>query len=208
MTLRYLRNGAIAIVIAGGLPVGLAYAQQRDGGLLPPGQSGIVTVAGCLMPGDQIRGAAGQKFVLANLHTGIDSVAEETCTADPDATAIRLDQPGTNRLANAMLGRWVEVSGRLEKEESTSGRHLRELDVKSARLLPVVIPRQAVAAPAPEPPAFEAAVAEVIAEPAPVATSGQEPLPKTASPVPLAGLLGLFACAGGFVLRSVRQRLG
>jgi hypothetical protein len=208
MTLRYLRNGAIAIVIAGGLPVGLAYAQQRDGGLLPLGQDGIVTVAGCLMRGDQISGAAGQKFVLANLHTGIDSVAEETCTADPNATAVRLDQPGTNRLADAMLGRWVEIQGRLEKEESTSGRHLRELDVASARLLPVVIPvRAAAPAPAPEPPAFQAAAPEVIVfEPAPVATSGQ--LPKTASPVPLMGLLGLFACAGGFVLRSFRKQLG
>ena len=211
MTLRYLRSGLIALVIAGGVPTGLAYAQQRDGGLLPLKQSGLVTVAGCLMRGNQVSGGDEDKFVLANLQTGIESVPEETCSADAHATAVQLDNPHKGRISNAMLGRWVEVSGRLEKETSTDN-ILRELDVNSARLVPVVIPRQAeaVAEPAPEPPAFQAAApaAEPIAGPTPVATSGQEPLPKTASPVPLAGLLGLFACAGGLVLRSFRQRLG
>jgi hypothetical protein len=201
----------IALVIAGGVP-GLAYAQQRDGGLLPLSQSGMVTVSGCLMSGSQIAWGDPDKFVLANLHTGIDSVAEATCTADANATAVQLDNPHKDHVKKetlaAFLGRWVEIHGRLEKETSTDD-ILRELDVASVRLLPVVIPvRAAAPAPAPEPPAFEAAVVEVIPEPAPVATSGQEALPKTASPVPLMGLLGLFACAGGFVLRSFRKQLG
>ena len=209
MTLRYLRNGMIALVIAGGVP-GLAYAQQRDGGLLPLSQSGLVTVAGCLMRGDQVRGGDEDKFVLANLHTGIATVPEHTCTADAGATAVQLDNPKKGNVNDSMLGRWVEVHGRLEKETSTDD-ILRELDVDSARLLPVVIPTRAAAPvfePSPEPPAFQAAAPEPIAEPVPVATSGQETLPKTASPVPLMGLLGLFACAGGLVLRSFRKQLG
>ena len=196
------------MVIAGGVPVGLAYAQQRDGGLLPLRESGMVTVAGCLMRGDQVRGGDDDKFVLANLHTGIANVPEHTCTANADATAVQLDNPKKGNVNDSMLGRWVEVHGRLEKETSTDD-ILRELDVDSARLLPVVIPSRAAAPvfePSPEPPAFQAAAPEPIAEPVPVATSGQEALPKTASPVPLAGLLGLFACAGGLVLRSFRSQ--
>ena len=99
MTLRYLRNGVIALVIAGGVPVGLAYAQQRDGGLLPLRESGMVTVAGCLMRGDQVRGGDEDKFVLANLHTGIASVPEHTCTADAGGTSSRSSRRFERRAA-------------------------------------------------------------------------------------------------------------
>ena len=132
MTLRYLRNGMIALVIAGGVP-GLAYAQQRDGGLLPLSQSGLVTVAGCLMRGDQVRGGDEDKFVLANLQTGIATVPEHTCTADAGATAVQLDNPKKGNVNDSMLGRWVEVHGRLERETSTDD-ILRELDVRFSEI--------------------------------------------------------------------------
>ena len=53
---------------------------------------------------------------------------------------------------------------------------------------------------APEP-AFEESPAPVA-----VGTSGQATLPTTASFGPLTGLLGLFACGGGLLLRSLRSR--
>ena len=211
MTLRYLRNGVTATVIGCGVMIGLASAQQRgrDGGLLPPEESGMVTVAGCLMRGDQVRGGDDDKFVLADLRTGpIASVPSASCSANADATAIQLDNPRKGNIDESMIGRWVEISGRLEKETSNDN-ILRELDVTAARLLPVDAPRQAVAAP-PEPePEAPAIAPESSPEPAPVATSGQADLPRTASPVPLMGLLGLFASAGGLVLRRFRsQQLG
>jgi hypothetical protein len=227
MALRYLRSGVVAAVIAGGATAGLASAQQRDGGLLPPGESGMVTVAGCLVRGNQVRDGDSDKFVLANPKTGpMSNAPAETCTVEASANAVQLDNPEKGNVNESMLGRWVEISGRLEKETSTDN-ILRELDVTSARLLPFEAPRAAAAEPAPEPaaanqapepapapqaaapepsPAPQAAAPAQPAPPAPVATSGQAGLPDTASVGPLTGLIGLFACSAGMVLRSFRSR--
>lgn len=210
MTLRYVLGGVTTVVIGCGLSIGVAFAQQRDGGLLPLDQSGEVTVTGCLMRGDQLRAGDSDKFALARPRAGsVASVPERTCSADADATAVHLDNPEKGDITEAMLGRWIEIHGRLEKETSSHD-NLRELDVLSARLIPVEAPRVA-AAPAPEPAAPAPAPApapEPEPAPIPVATSGQAApeLPTTASYGPLAGLIGLFACAGGIVLRSLRSR--
>lgn len=222
MTLRYVYSGVTAVAIAGGLMTGMASAQQRDGGLLPPQESGMVTVTGCLVRGNQVKDGDSDKYVLANPKTGpMASAPAQTCSVEAGATAVQLDNPEKGNINQAMLGRFVEISGRLERE--TSGDNiLRELDVETARLLPFEAPR-AAAEPAPEPaapppaaqaaapepePAPQAAAPEPSRAPAPVATTGQAAadLPDTASPAPLAGLIGLFACAGGLMLRSVRSR--
>ena len=75
-------------------------------------------------------------------------------------------------MTDAMLGRVIEISGRLERETSTDPDNLRELDVAAARVVPVVPPRVAAApAPAPQP----AAIPEPAPAPEPVATAGQAP---------------------------------
>jgi len=187
--------------------IGPAYSQQRDGGLLPLKESGIVTVAGCLMRGDQISGGDKDKYVLANLHPGpVADVPEQGCTADAGATAVQLDNPRKGNIDESMLGKWVEVSGRLEKETSTDN-ILRELDVNTARVLPEAPRAVAVAEPEPEPIAVaEPAAPEPSPAPVPVATSGQADLPKTAGSAPIFAMLGLFACAGSLALRSFRTR--
>jgi len=206
MALRYIRGGVTTAAIAFGLMIGPANAQQRDGGLLPLNESGTVTVAGCLMRGNQVSGGDEDKYVLANLQH-IANAPEQTCTADPGATAVQLDNPRKGNIDESMLGKWVEVSGRLEKETSTDN-ILRELDVNAARLLPVEAPRiAALPEPEPEPQAVaEPAAPEPSPAPVPVATSGQADLPKTASPTPIFAMLGFFACAGSLVLRSFRTR--
>ena len=209
MTLRYVSSGVTAVAIAFGLMIGPAYSQQRDGGLLPLKESGIVTVAGCLMRGDQVSGGDKDKYVLANLHPGpIADVPEQTCTADAGATAVQLDNPRKGNIDESMLGKWVEVSGRLEKETSTDN-ILRELDVNTARLLPEAPRAVAVSEPQPEPEpqaVAQPAAPEPSPAPVPVATSGQADLPKTAGSAPIFAMLGLFACAGSLVLRSFRTR--
>jgi len=206
MSLRYVSGGVTAVAIVCSLMIGPALAQQRDGGLLPLKESGIVTVAGCLMRGDQISGGDNDKYVLANLHPGpVADVAEQSCTADAGATAVQLDNPKKGGIDESMLGKWVEVNGRLEKETSTDN-ILRELDVNTARVLPEA-PRAVAAVVEPEP-VPEPIAPEPSPAPVPVATSGQADLPKTASPAPLIAMLGLFAVAGSLAVRSFRTRQG
>ena len=214
MSLRSLcRAMSVIALTCAVVTVGPAYAQRRDGGLLPPDKSGQITVAGCFVRGDQVRGGDVDKYVLARPKIGpVDSVPETTCTADADADALALDHAIKFGMNDSMLGHWIEISGRLEKETSKDPDNLRELDVESFRMVPVVTPR-AAAAPArqrPAPPVVQQPIAPApaVPEPAPVAIAPEAPqtLPKTASYLPAIGLLGLLSLAGGFILRSFRFR--
>ena len=204
MANRYLCGALAAAALAVGVVTVPAYAQSRDGGLLPPEEHGVITAVGCYLRG----GDEGKTLLLAHPKRGpVNSVTEAQCTASAGDTAIRLKDAEKQGMNDSMLGRWVEVNGRLEKEESTDPDDIREFYVRSFRILPVVTPQRAAAEPEPAP--FVAPEpAPVTSIPEPVATSGVEPapLPKTASPLPLTGLFGLFACAGSMAVRSFRSR--
>jgi hypothetical protein len=145
-------------------------------------------------------------------------VPEATCTADPGADALTLDNPDKAGVNDSALGRWVEIGGRLERETSKDPDNLRELDVASFKLVPVVLPPRPAAAPAPAPaprttppPAAAARPAPVpapapAAAPAPAPAPAPRTLPKTASYVPVIGLAGLLSLAAGLMLRSFRLR--
>ena len=224
MTLRYVSCALAAIVLSCGLPtLDLAQAQTRDASLLPPEKSGLITVAGCLQPG----GKDG-RYLLANPKLGpIANVAEETCDARVDDRTLDLKDTSEQGINPSMLGHWVEINGRLEKETDADLTNLRELEVRSFRMLPVVpppvIPPRAEAAPVPVPrPLAEqqpvTPPAETITPPEerPVGTTGvaertppqtsETTLPRTASPVPAIGLLGLLSLAGAFGVRFYRSR--
>jgi hypothetical protein len=198
---------AVMLFTCGVVAVGPAYAQRRDGNILPPEANGTVIVAGCLTRGT-IRGGDDDDYVLAHPTIGpVRSVPEARCTADPGANALELED-ADDYLDDSMLGRWIEVTGEMEKETSSDPDNLRELDVDAARIVPVVPPR-AAAAPAPERPAVrEQPVTQQPQQSARVEPIPEAPtsLPKTASPVPAIGLFGLFSLAGGLVLRSFRFR--
>jgi hypothetical protein len=211
MKLHHVYGATVVVFAFGVVTVGPAYAQRRDGSLLPQDQSGDVTTVGCLVRGSQVKGGNKDQYALARPRKGpVASVPEATCTADPSADALELDN--TNRgVTDAMLGRWVQVSGRLESETSKDPDNLRELDVASIRLVPVVPPKTAAAptpAPAAAPPAAPAPAARAPEPtPAPAATTSEpRTLPKTASPIPAVGLAGLLSLAMGFTLRSFRLR--
>ena len=88
------------------------------------------------------------KYVLARPKKGpVESVPEAKCTAETGADALTLDNPEKASLNDSMLGRWVEITGRLESETSKNPDNLRELDVLSSRMVPVVLPPTAAATP-------------------------------------------------------------
>jgi hypothetical protein len=206
MSLRYVCGAVAALALSIGAPaVTPAYAQSQE--LLPPEESGPVTAAGCLTIG----GKNGDQYVLTHVVPGpLASVPEATCTAAADVLDIDLDHAQQHGLNQSLIGRWIEVDGTLEKETHITPHNQRELRVKSFRMVPVVPPREAAAAPAPAPQLEQPAAptssdtTPTTVEERPVATTGEVPpaLPKTASPIPLIGLLGLLSLAGGLALRS------
>ncbi len=188
MTLKHVYGATVVVFAFGVVTVGPAYAQRRDGSLLPQENSGQVTAVGCLVRGTAVRGGKKDKYALARPRKGpVASVPEATCTADPGADALTVDNPEKGNITDAMLGRWVEISGRLERETSKDPDDLRELDVATFRLVPVVIPPRPVAAPPPTPAAGGGAHRNrphAAPEPTPApAAPAPEPrkLPKTAS---------------------------
>jgi hypothetical protein len=213
MTQQYLFGATVVVFAFGVVTVGPAYAQRRDGGLLPQEDSGVVTAVGCLVRGASVRGGPKDKYVLARPRKGpVASVPEASCTADPGADALTVDNPEKGKITDAAIGRWVEISGRLERETSKDPDDLRELDVATFKLVPVVIPPKPTAAPPPTPaPAAAPPPTPRAAEPAPApaptpTTPEPRKLPKTASQLPAIGLAGLLSLAAGLMLRSVRLR--
>ena len=211
MALHSLYGATVVVVAFGMVTVEPAYAQRRDGNLLPQDKSGQVTAVGCLVKGDAVRGGKKDKYVLARPKKGpVASVPEATCTVDPGADALTLDNPEKAKMTDAMVGHWMQISGRLESETDKNPDNLRELDVLTAKMVPVVVPKAAAAAsPAPEP-AAPAARPTPSPAPAPAATASPaapaEPrkLPKTASQLPAIALAGLLSLAAGLTLRTFR----
>jgi hypothetical protein len=195
MTLRYLSGATIVTVLAGGLTsVTPAYAQD----VLPREESAVITVTGCLLGTDR-----PGRFVLANPRLGaVANVENGACDAPIDARTLDLEDADDRGINQTLIGRWIEISGRLERETSNDPNNLREMSVRSFRVVPVV-PRQVEFTPPPAP------RADVFAPPAPAAaapTAIEEPLPTTASPLALLGLLGLLSLAGGIGVNFYRAR--
>ncbi len=212
MTLQQVYGATVVVFAFGVVTVEPAYAQRRDGGLLPQDQGGQVTAVGCLVRGTAVRGGQKDKYVLARPRKGpVASVPEATCTADPGADALMIDNPEKGKITDSALGRWVEIAGRLERETSKDPDDLRELDVATFKLVPVVPPKTTAAAPSPapqatRPPQPAQPAPEAAAAPAAPAGEARKSLPKTASYIPAIGLVGLLSLAGGVILRSFRLR--
>jgi len=132
MTVRYLCGAVMAVVLTCGAPT-VARAQ-----ILPPEESGMVTVAGCL----QLRDADHKdQYILANPVPGpVDSVPDGRCSATIDGRAFDLDKSHKSGLNESLLGHYVEINGRLEKETHAGVDNLRELSALSFRVVPVVPP--------------------------------------------------------------------
>ena len=214
MLLRYVFGATVVVFGFGLITVAPASAQaRRDGSLLPQNQSGTVTAVGCLVAGKSVRGGK-DNYVLARPRRGpVDSVPDGSCTADPGADALQLDNEDRG-VTKAMIGRWVQISGRLESETDDDPDNLRELDVASVKIVPVVVPRQAVnnpppapvtAAPRPAPlPAPEPAAPAFT--PAPPPPEPARTLPHTAGNRATSVFVGLLLLGSALTLRAFRLR--
>jgi hypothetical protein len=116
-------------------------------------------------------------------------------------------------LDHAMLGRWLEITGRLESSHSADG--IREVHVKSFKPVPVVPRRATAATPAPPPiakftpaPTPEPTPQPVVEQRQPVATAGvRTELPRTATSLPLFGLIGFVSLGAGLFVHLLNRRL-
>ena len=216
MTVQRLRRVlTVTLTVCGAAAMTSPRVQAQE---VLPTEGGTITLMGCLLPG----GSHHSKYVLAKPILGsVASVTDGTCSAPIDETAVELkDMAGRHHLGDGMLNHLIEVTGRLEKfkgttaastttaDSTTDARDLREVHVRSFRAVPVVIPTPAAPPevrymPAPQP---QAAIPPLPDQP--VATSGTVPteLPKTASSLPLFGLLSLLSLSGALSLHLVGRR--
>jgi len=204
---RLRRVLTVTLTVCGAAAMVSPRVQAQD---VLPAEGGMITLVGCFLPS----GNHHSKYVLAKPIIGsVLSVTDGTCSAPIDETAVELKDTGDRHLGEGMLNHLIEVTGRLEKLDAsatTTDRDLREVHVKSFRPVPVVIPTPAAPPPevrympAPQP---QAAIPPLPDE-KPVATTGTVPpeLPKTASSLPLSGLLTLLSLSGALSLRLVGRR--
>jgi LPXTG cell wall anchor motif len=212
MTTRHVRSAFVASLVTFGM-VALAPATGRaQNSTTLPDEGGMITLTGCFTTGT-IGSSSKERFVLAKAFVGtVASGPEPTCSAAGTDQMIKLQDLKQKGMGDGQVGRWVQIYGRLEGNHKDSDDHYREVHVKSFSLVPVVVPapraaevtiiQQPAETPAPAP-----QVAEAAPEPQPVATSGvRKALPKTATSVPLFGLIGLLSIAGGFALQLLNRR--
>jgi LPXTG-motif cell wall-anchored protein len=173
-----------------------------------------------------------ERYVLTNPIVGsVASVPDGTCTSS--GQVVKLERIKKRTLDVINVGTYVTVTGKLEKAHGSHNngcqcpvdedKHLREFEVSDASEVPVIPPRVAevvMPAPAPAPyipPAAAApeatppAVAAAPETPAPIGTTGvkekkHKRLPRTASQLPLTGLMGLLALTGGLALHFRRRQ--
>ena len=198
MTTRHGRALIAASLIAIGTDA-LAPSTHAQAQTLPQ-QGGDITIVGCFVRG-MVKSHA--RYVLVRPIVGsVESVPDASCASIPGDEVIKLQDLSQAGLDQMMLGRWLEISGRLEGNHRSDG--VREVHVKSFRALPVVPPRVAerVSPPSPaiETPPVAPATGSAIA-PAPLATTGvRTELPRTATSLPLVGLIGFVSFSAVFGL--------
>jgi LPXTG-motif cell wall-anchored protein len=214
MTTRHARSALVASLLTFGMVAVVPATGRAQDSTGLPDEGQRITITGCFTTG-VLPGGSKERFVLAKPMVGaIASVPEPTCTASATDTIMKLQDLSQVKMGAAQVGRWVTIYGRLEGNHKDSDSSYRELHVKSFVLVPVVVPPPKVAevivmpAPTPAPPAPAPQIAEAPApEPQPVATAGvRTRLPKTATSVPLFGVIGILSLAGGFVLQLFNRR--
>jgi hypothetical protein len=210
MTIRHVRSVIAASLVTAGVVAFTPAIVRAQNTTNIPEEGGRITMVGCFVLG-QVKGH--EEYVLAKPIVGsVESVPDASCSSMPGDAVVKLQDLSQAGLDHAMVGRWLEITGRLEGDHRADG--VREVHVKSFRVVPVVPPRVAEnVTPPPPPPAIEAPpvaapapVPEVIVQEKPVATAGvRTQLPKSATSLPLFGLIGFITLSAGFGLHLLNR---
>ena len=123
MTLRYTSGASIVTLLTCGL-IAVAPAQAQNADLLPPGESAVITVTGCLQRG----GDKGETNVLASPRLcPVANVTDGASDAAIDSRALELDDPRDRGINESLVGPCNAKSGRLERETNTNPDNLSEI---------------------------------------------------------------------------------
>jgi hypothetical protein len=207
MAIRHQAGLIAGVLLAFGISVFAPATGRAQDAFQLPEKGSTVTVTGCFGYID------GPHYVLASpTMDHVASVPSATCQVT--GPVIKLDDIKQNGLDKSMVGRWLQVTGRVGKAYDEHPNRIRKLDISSAMFVPVVIPRAAEVIIVPPPIARAEPVAPVAPQMAPrmeeqpVGTTGtrRSALPKTASSLPLVGLIGLMSLAGGLTLHVFGRR--
>ena len=127
MTTRHVRSVLVASTLTFGMVALVPVTGHGQNSTPIPEKGGSITMVGCFTRG-QI--GSHEKFVLAKPTVGsVASVPEATCTASGTDELIKLQDLSQVHLGDAMLGRWIEIHGRLEGDHRADA--IREVHVKS-----------------------------------------------------------------------------
>ena len=214
MTIRRLAGTAVAMSLTFGIAAIAPATGHAQSALSLPGEHGEVTLTGCF------GWIHDQGYVLTKPMMGPTYVPQETCLVSQADYMVKLrDDLKKNGLTKTMLGRFVTVSGTMgDSYESKKHRpdRPRKLYVEAVAIPPVMPP--AVAAvresqtftevPVTQPPPPAVTPAPMPMPEQPVGTTGtmRRALPKTATSLPLVGLIGFLSLAGALALHLLGQR--
>jgi hypothetical protein len=212
MTIRRFAGALGSLLLTFGIGAIAPATGRAQTTLALPGEHSEAMLTGCF------GWINGPGYVLTSPTMGQVSVPQETCLVSESGPMVKLRHDlKKNGLSKTMLGRFVQVSGRMgDSYENRKHRpdRLRTLYVESVAVPPVTPPvvaeitREPVM-PAPAPPTVAPAPAPIIIE-QPVGTTGvmkkRHHLPKTASTLPLVGLIGFMALMSGLTLHVFGQR--
>jgi hypothetical protein len=206
MTIRRFAGAVGALLLTFGIGAIAPATGRAQTALSLPGEHSEVTLTGCF------GWIHKQGYVLTQPTMGQNTVPQASCVVSEGDPMIKVrDDLKKNGLTKAMIGRYVIVSGTMGDEYPSHPDRLRKLEVESAAIPAIVPPPVAVVRetetivqPAPvTPPA-------VMPEPVeqPVGTTGtmRKHLPKTATSLPLVGLIGLLSLGAGLTLHVFGRR--
>jgi LPXTG-motif cell wall-anchored protein len=204
--MRHQAGVVAGVLLTCGISVFAPASARAQGAFAMPEKGSMITVTGCFGFTEH------QQYVLASpTMDQVRSVPNASCNAS--GPMIKLQDVKKNGLDKSMLGRTLEVSGRVGANHSNPDR-IRKLHMKSYRFIPIEeVVAEAIIVPPPIERTAPVAPAPYVAPlpQQPVGTTGtlRRELPKTASSLPLVGLIGLVSLAGGLTLHLFgRRRLG